>query len=257
MLSLSASASTVQLTREETREGHWIFQKELLQEIFHITDSHSKASGKYDISSGARTDTIPFSKDLNDVPGVNTKGHAFLKIEKDAKGSVFLDYDLQLIAQNNEETKFETKNKIELVFTHGSWEDYIAGKTVELKGTESGEQAYLDGRRKLVEPTITFGSASIKALFKDEADLEEVKITELKFTPAKDTGAKGIFITAKPEFIFIKTSPVFTQIQSSLKLKNLGGKTTEQINSQTQKYADILFSAIKENLPVLEMTKTK
>lgn len=120
------------------------------QGVFHISDPDNN---QYAQVSGLRqTETFiygegPFSalnkhetKDETDVVGVDIKGHSNLSLDLLPSGDVLVSVD-KLIDDviSGTPVNVATGYKVPARFTLGSWEDYQAGKDIELQFTKDGQ----------------------------------------------------------------------------------------------------------------------
>lgn len=125
------------------------------KEVYHAQCDglcgYKQVSGRKEIVTKMKGDGILSSinqteKDLDtQVAGIDYKGHSLLILEKDEKANIIVEVDRLLDdVIDGVPVKLEKKFKAGAEFVKGSWQDYLAGKQVELRLTEEGIQIAME-----------------------------------------------------------------------------------------------------------------
>jgi len=273
LFSVAAQASTIDLTRVETRNAHWIFKKGSNPTSYEIVKNLTTSHGEYRVTADVRDvesselgvglvpidietisgSPIPFSKEDQDLPGKavhgqTMPGHARLSLFSTDDGKVFLEFDLELVTHSGGiDQKFKSNDKIELEIVKGTWSDFLNGSEIQLKATQAGEQTYLASRREIVNPSIVFVSGALMGLFQGAASIESAGISKLAFL---DSSQPGITITAKGDTLEIAAAPIETVIESKL---HVDVKTTDDMF----KHLSLIQDGIRKNIHHFELMKAE
>jgi hypothetical protein len=117
---------------------HQIFERQGNLDQYTQTSVENKIESKATVViRGIKMPSLKETKTSTDVPGIHIPGHSFATLTKDDDGKIYVNTD-SLIYIN--ETEISRKYSIPVDFTKGSWNDYIAGKNVELKAKKEGKK---------------------------------------------------------------------------------------------------------------------
>jgi hypothetical protein len=121
------------------------------------------------------------------VLGVDVKGHLYASLEKNSEHTyLILDAEVDDMIQGIP-LNMRKKYKIPMEYIVGSWEDYIAGKPVELKPTKQGDQALAESYTAVARELFK----NLRDEFAKTAD-GKAKIGELKSEPVTSKGQSSV-----------------------------------------------------------------
>ena len=111
--------------------------------------------------------------------------------------------------QNELGLRFASNGRFQLTPVSGSWQDYIDGKTIELKATEEGEKSFLEFYTQSIKTAFN----TVREVFKGTPPGEmfgfsEPHFSQLEFSALSDSGSYCIYVKASVNALEIQTSQI-------------------------------------------------